>query len=66
MGELDQIMVKYLAGEAGPQEEKQLKNWIESSPENAEEFERFKKVWEATGIEPDEFQPDVDRAWNQV
>jgi len=66
MRDLDYIMIKYLAGEAGAEEEKQLKNWITSSPENQTEFDRFKKVWEASGIETDDFQPDVDNAWNQV
>lgn len=42
------IINKYLAGEASEEEVKELFRWIDSSPENREEFIQYKKVWALT------------------
>lgn len=42
------IINKYLAGEASEAEVKELFSWIESSPENREEFIQYKKIWVLT------------------
>lgn len=42
------IINKYLAGEASEAEVKELFSWIDSSPENREEFIQYKKIWVLT------------------
>ena len=42
------IINKYLAGEASEAEVKDLFSWIDSSPENREEFIQYKKIWVLT------------------
>jgi ferric-dicitrate binding protein FerR (iron transport regulator) len=42
------IINKYLAGEASEEEVKELFHWIDSSPENRNEFIQYKKIWVLT------------------
>jgi ferric-dicitrate binding protein FerR (iron transport regulator) len=42
------IINKYLTGEASEAEVKELFQWIDSAPENREEFIQYKKIWVLT------------------
>jgi ferric-dicitrate binding protein FerR (iron transport regulator) len=54
------IINKYLAGEASEAEVKELFSWIESSPENREEFIQYKKIWVLTS----RAETHQDISWN--
>jgi len=54
------IINKYLAGEASEAEIKELFSWIESSPENREEFIQYKKIWVLTS----KAETRLDISWN--
>jgi len=42
----DSLLVKYLLGEASPEEARLIHQWMNESEENRILFEQFKKVWE--------------------
>src|SRR5690348_12333948 len=62
----EDLIVKYLAGEAEPHEEVMLNNWISASDENKKLFESIEKIWKAS--EGVSFRPEVnvENAWNKV
>jgi ferric-dicitrate binding protein FerR (iron transport regulator) len=41
----DDLLVKYLVGEAAPAEVEAIQNWIAASPENRQEYDNFKLIW---------------------
>jgi len=42
----DDLLVKYLVGEATPAEAEAIQNWIATSPANRQEYDNFKLIWE--------------------
>ena len=42
----DSLLVKYLLGEASPEEARLIHQWMNESEENRILFEQFKKAWE--------------------
>ncbi len=64
--EIRNIIAKYLAGEASPQEESDLRHWVDLSPENAAYFEEAYAAWEQIGLLPDAKSFDLDRAWSEI
>ncbi|GAB4330312.1 MAG: FecR domain-containing protein [Bacteroidales bacterium] len=63
--EMTGLVVRYLAGEATPEEVTQLEAWVKSSEENQKEFLALRTVWRLGRI-PDHFQPDEKAAWEKV
>ena len=64
--EIRNIIAKYLAGEASPQEESDLRHWVDLSPENAAYFEEAYATWEQIALLPDAKSFDLDRAWSEI
>lgn len=65
MRTLDQhIIMKFLAGQASPQEAEQVDEWLNSSSQNKEAFNRLWQVWSQTGA--GYRAPDVAGAWAQL
>ena len=42
-----ELLHTYFRGEATPEEEKQIRDWAESSPENYQEYLKERKIWNA-------------------
>jgi ferric-dicitrate binding protein FerR (iron transport regulator) len=42
----DDLLVKYLVGEATPAEAEAIQNWIAASPANRQEYDNFKLIWD--------------------
>jgi transmembrane sensor len=62
---IDDLLGKYLAGEASELETSQVTSWIEQSDANKRYFEQIRKVFEgATSLRGKEY--DTDAAWNKV
>ncbi|QTN38016.1 FecR domain-containing protein [Cryomorphaceae bacterium] len=59
-----ELVVKQLAGETSPAEDREVAAWVEDSVENAKEYERIQQVWDASKIS--EWTPDVDVAWARM
>ncbi len=66
MKDLDNLIAKYLADECSAEEKTVLNHWIDESSRNAEYFRKMQKVWQGSGLETDQFSPDVDSAWKNL
>ncbi|MEM6377098.1 MAG: FecR domain-containing protein [Bacteroidota bacterium] len=57
-------MSKYLSGNIGPAERKELLSWAESDPENRAFFDEMIQLWSLSGeYEPAPFETDTEQAW---
>ncbi len=60
---IDALIVRYLSGQASPEEATRMTAWFESSPQNKRYFEDFEKTFALTYNEP-VFKPsDTHQAW---
>ncbi|WP_341834763.1 FecR domain-containing protein [Chitinophaga pollutisoli] len=59
----DELLVKFLAGEAGPDEAMAIGEWLET-PANAAAFRQLQHAWEASGPGGAYQSPDVAGAWS--
>lgn len=62
---IDDLLVKYLAGETSESENQQVVAWLEL-PENKKEFEKLKATWNMTAQADSLSDSDVDAAWKSV
>ncbi|MBW8331817.1 MAG: DUF4974 domain-containing protein [Prolixibacteraceae bacterium] len=56
------IINKYLAGEASETEVQEVFRWIDSDPENRNEFIQYKKIWALTSKSTE----NQDKTWNAI
>lgn len=56
------IIKKYLAGEASETEVQEVFRWIDSDPENRNEFIQYKKIWALTYKSTE----NLDKTWNAI
>ncbi|WP_256012489.1 FecR domain-containing protein [Desertivirga xinjiangensis] len=61
----DELLVKYLAGEASPEEAASAEQWIQSSKENSRYFEHFKLIWDNTEQAVMSSTVSGDAAWER-
>ena len=61
-----QLMAKYLSGNAGDEEIRQLEEWVLSSEENRSEFRTFKKAWVLSGIKNNNLGIDAEKEWQSA
>ena len=65
---VDELITKYLAGEASAEEENRLLAWIAQAPENERHFLAFKKVFDLSqkhyAQEEGQHQVNIDQEWN--
>ncbi|WP_126247588.1 FecR domain-containing protein [Chitinophaga rhizosphaerae] len=60
----DELLVRFLAGEAGPDEAMAVGLWLET-PANAAAFEKLQQAWDTSGPGRPYTAPDVPAAWLQ-
>lgn len=62
---MDELLIKYLLGEATPEEYARVRDWLAASPENSRRLEQFRSVWEISrGTVP--AAPDNREAWKRM
>ena len=63
---VEELVTKYLAGEATREEAKELLDWVASGKENEEFYLRYKKIFDASAQrDRNRFAIDIDQEWNQ-
>ncbi|MCY7358321.1 MAG: FecR domain-containing protein [Rudanella sp.] len=65
----DELLAKYIAGEATPDERTEVRQWLADDPDHPLELARFERIWQAAGnrSEPENRQLfDTDTAWSRV
>jgi len=60
------LIARNLAGMAGPEETRQLNEWIESSEDNKQYFEQIKNIWDASDKITDPKNINTAEALNKV
>jgi len=60
---INELLVKYLLGEASPQEQATVQAWIAASTENERYYQQAKKVWEESRKLAATRAVDEDAAW---
>jgi len=63
---IDQLIARYLAGEALPEEAVQLDDWLELSEDNRHYFAQMQKVYRADAALADQPAYNADAAWSMV
>ena len=61
----DELLVKYLADEAGAEEGALVEHWVAASEKNRRYFEHFKLLWDASQALMHQNAVDEDKAWGR-
>ncbi|NNE30715.1 MAG: DUF4974 domain-containing protein [Saprospiraceae bacterium] len=61
-----ELMAKYLSGNAEDQEVKALEQWVQSTASNKAEFMAFKKAWMLSSMQDDRLEYDTDKEWKAL
>jgi transmembrane sensor len=57
--------VKYLLGEASPEEEQAVTGWMKDNETHQEYYNQFKKIWDQSKALALESNVDVNKAWER-
>lgn len=64
--DIDELIGKYLAGEATDQEKQQVEDWCEVSANNQKHFNQLKTIFEKAALVVDNSHYDADLAWAKL
>lgn len=62
---MEDLLIKYIVGEADKQERAQLEDWLAADPEHRRAYDKVKTIWENSKIPGVAKTPDVDAAWQR-
>lgn len=62
---IDDLLVKYLLGEASLQEQGQVQEWLQADEENKRYYEHFRIIWEESRILAAQSAVDENAAWER-
>lgn len=62
---MEDLLIKYIVGEADEQEQQQLEDWMAAAPENRKSYERIRTIWENSKMPGAATVPDVNAAWQR-
>jgi transmembrane sensor len=65
MGTMDDILVKYMLGEASNQEVQAIDEWVKASEENMQYFTHFKLIWQTGELLQIESKLDENKSWDE-
>lgn len=63
---MDQLITKYLAEQASPDERQTLEVWRNAKPENEAHFQQMAQAWQASGFQESAFTPNIEAALSNV
>ena len=61
----DDLLVKHLLGEASPEEDKAVNEWMNENATHREYYNQFKKIWDQSKVIAVESAVDVNKAWER-
>ncbi|MBE9460511.1 FecR family protein [Dyadobacter subterraneus] len=63
----DELLARFLAETANEQEIAEVKNWLDSAPENKKQLADFELIWEKTSeLSSNHITVDTDAAWDKI
>jgi transmembrane sensor len=63
--DIDELLVKYLAGEAGPGEKQEVQHWLQQSEANRQYYDHFRLIWEESLQLAATTAVDENAAWHR-
>ena len=60
---MDELLAKYMLGEATTDEERRIDEWVNASDANLKYFNHFKQIWDTAASLKVESKLDIDRSW---
>lgn len=60
------LFSKYLSGNCTGEEKAAFKDWLKQSPDNQNEYDDYKKVWNYSAMEDHELTVDVEAGWKEL
>jgi transmembrane sensor len=63
MGTMDELLAKYMLGEATNDEVKAIDDWVKASDDNLKYFTHFKLIWQTGELLKIESKLDTDASW---
>lgn len=66
MKDWNKIIAKHLAHECSDDEKSALAEWVKSDELNAKYLKKMKEIWESSEVDTEQFNPDVNAAWNKL
>jgi ferric-dicitrate binding protein FerR (iron transport regulator) len=61
-----ETVAAYLAGECNEAEMQEIDSWRQANLRNEQDFQRWKRLWQASQRDIQDFKPDVAKAWQKV
>lgn len=62
---MEDLIIKYIVGEASTEEKKQLANWLQASKDNQALMDSYQKTWEASRQAKNVSPKNTEAAWQQ-
>lgn len=62
-GQMDDLIARFLSGDITPEDQRELENWVDASPENREYFIQLRDAWMATAATG---PYDTEAAWEEM
>jgi transmembrane sensor len=62
----ENVLAKYVAGQATEQDLLALQNWLGSDTGNILELDKYRKIWDSNTKAVHDFEPNVSLAWQKV
>ena len=62
---MDDLLIRYLANEATGTEQAQVRHWLAASPENRQQFDQLRRIWEGSAELAPVAVVDEDLAWQR-
>jgi len=62
---MEDLLIKYIVGEADEQEREQMEDWLAADPKNRSAYDKVKTIWENSKMPGLAKTPDVDAAWQR-
>jgi ferric-dicitrate binding protein FerR (iron transport regulator) len=60
------LIVGYLTGDSNQEEALRLMQWVNTNPQNREEFNNIKTSWELAGMKRDKERFDENKSWSNI
>lgn len=63
---IKQLLIDFITGEIDSTEKKQVKDWINNSPENKKYFQHLRDVWESAATKNPYTNLSPDKSWKRI
>lgn len=60
------VLIAFIKGDLNDPQRVEVRNWIASSPKHQAHFERIRDIWDLHGQKAEQYQPEMDVAWQRI